>query len=59
MAVIDGKMGVLDYFRAIKASFKPMIQQDIKSKDLSCALISFVCPHYGYFRAKYYDFTRK
>jgi glycosyltransferase involved in cell wall biosynthesis len=56
---VDGKIGLLDYFHAIKASFKPMIQQDIKSKDLSCALISFVCPHYGYFRAKYDDIIRK
>jgi glycosyltransferase involved in cell wall biosynthesis len=56
---VDGKIGLLDYFHAIKASFKPMIQEDIKSKDFSCALISFACPHYGYFRAKYDDFIRR
>lgn len=56
---IDGKMGVLDYFRAMKASFKPMIQQDLKSRDLASALISFACPHYGYLRAKHNEFFRK
>ena len=56
---IEGKMGVLDYFRAIKASFKPMIQQDLKARDLSCAIISFACPHYGYLNAKYNDFLHK
>jgi glycosyltransferase involved in cell wall biosynthesis len=55
----DGKMGVLDYFRAMKASFKPMIQQDLKSRDLASALISFACPHYGYLRAKHNGFFRK
>jgi glycosyltransferase involved in cell wall biosynthesis len=56
---IDGKMGVLDYFRSIKASFKPMIQQDLKSRDFASALISFACPHYGYLRAKYNEFFIK
>ena len=56
---IDGKMGLPDYFRAIKASFKPMIQQDLKSRDFASALISFACPHYGYLRAKYNEFFIK
>ena len=56
---VDGKIGLLDYFHAIKASFKPMIQQDLKTRDLASALISFACPHYGYFRAKYNGFFRK
>lgn len=56
---VDGKMGLLDYFRSIKASFKPMIQQDLKSRDLASALISFTCPHFGYLRAKHNGFFRK
>jgi hypothetical protein len=56
---VDSKMGLLDYFHAIKASFKPMIHQDLKSRDLASALISFACPHYGYLRAKHNGFFRK
>lgn len=56
---IDGEMGLLDYFRSIKASFKPMIQEDLQSRDLASALISFACPHYGYLRAKYNKFFNK
>ena len=45
-------MNFPDYLHSIKASFKPMIKEDLRAKDISAALLSFVCPHYGYARAK-------
>ncbi|MDG0964306.1 MAG: glycosyltransferase [Opitutales bacterium] len=56
---IDEGMGILDYIQSIKASFRPMIQQDIKSRDFASVLISFLCPHYGYLRAKHHEFFSK
>ena len=55
---IDGKMNFLDYCHSIKASFKPMIIEDLLANDIPSALLSFVCPHYGYLTAKIRD-TRK
>lgn len=46
----DEIMSFYDYLISIKASIRPMIQQDIMAYDLKSALISFLCPHYGYCR---------
>jgi cellulose synthase/poly-beta-1,6-N-acetylglucosamine synthase-like glycosyltransferase len=48
-----------DYLMAIKASIRPMIQQDIMASDLKSALISFLCPHYGYCRYLFRKLTGK
>jgi cellulose synthase/poly-beta-1,6-N-acetylglucosamine synthase-like glycosyltransferase len=42
-----------DYWQSIKASFRPMIQDDIMANDWKSSCISFVCPHYGFFRHIY------
>ena len=55
----DESMSLSDYLDAIKASFKPMMQQDLKAKDFKSILISFLCPHYGYFRYLFRKFTGK
>lgn len=52
-------MSLRDYLNAIKASIKPMIQQDLKAKDWRAAFISFICPHYGFFRHLYRKLTGK
>lgn len=44
------KMSWLDYTHAIKASFRPMIENDLKAYDLGSAMISLLCPHYGFIR---------
>lgn len=49
---VEENMNFPDYLHSIKASFKPMIKEDLRAKDISAALLSFVCPHYGYARAK-------
>ena len=49
----DEKFTLKDYWQAIKASFRPMMQEDIRAKDWRSALISFLCPHYGFFRYLY------
>tara|TARA_B100002019_G_scaffold133187_1_gene114535 strand:- start:7553 stop:8404 length:852 start_codon:yes stop_codon:yes gene_type:complete len=48
-----------DYWHAFKASFRPMIQEDIKANDWKSALISFLCPHYGYCRYLFRKLTGK
>ena len=53
------EMKLKDYFNSIKASFKPMIQQDLKAKDWQAAMISFLCPHYGYTRYLRRKFSSK
>jgi cellulose synthase/poly-beta-1,6-N-acetylglucosamine synthase-like glycosyltransferase len=53
----DENMSLCDYLNAIKASFKPMIQQDLNAKDWRAALVSFLCPHYGYMRYHYRKIT--
>ena len=55
----DESMSFHDYWKAIKASIKPMIQEDLKAKDWGTAFISFICPHYGYLRYLYRKFTGK
>ncbi|MDA7823568.1 glycosyltransferase [Opitutales bacterium] len=55
----DESMSFYDYLIAIKASIRPMIQQDIMAYDLKSALISFLCPHYGYCRYLFRKFTGK
>ena len=55
----DESMSFNDYWNAIKSSVRPMIQQDLKSKDWRAVLVSFVCPHYGFFRHLYRKFTGK
>ena len=55
----DESMSFYDYLVAIKASIRPMIQQDIIAYDLKSALISFLCPHYGYCRYLFRKFTGK
>ena len=55
----DESMYFYDYLMAIKASIRPMIQQDIMAFDLKSALISFLCPHYGYCRYLFRKFTGK
>jgi glycosyltransferase involved in cell wall biosynthesis len=46
----DEKFTLKDYWHAIKASFRPMMQEDIKANDWKGAFISFLCPHYGLVR---------
>lgn len=41
---------IKDYWYSIKASFRPMIQEDLKANDWKSAFISLLCPHYGLFR---------
>jgi len=41
----DEKPSVKGYFHNLKASIKPMMQEDLKEKDLQCALISLLVPH--------------
>ena len=55
----DESMSFHDYWKAIKASIKPMIQEDLKAKDGRAAFVSFICPHYGYLRYLYRKFTGK
>jgi GT2 family glycosyltransferase len=55
----DESMSSKDYWKAIKASIKPMIQEDLKAKDWRAAFVSFICPHYGYLRHLYRKFTGK
>lgn len=55
----DERMSFYDYLIAIKASIKPMIQQDLKANDFKSALISFFCPHYGYCRYLFRKITGK
>ena len=55
----DESMSFHDYWNAIKASIKPMIQQDLKAKDWRAFFISFICPHYGYLRHLYRKTTGK
>lgn len=55
----DEKFTLKDYWHAIKASFRPMIQEDIKAKDWRGALISLLCPHYGFCRHLYRGFFGK
>lgn len=44
------KFSLKDYWHAIKASFRPMMQEDIKAYDWKSVIISFICPHYGLIR---------
>ena len=53
------EMKLKDYFNSINASFKPMVQQDLKAKDWQAAMISFLCPHYGYTRYLRRKFSSK
>ena len=53
----DETMSFHDYLKAIKASIKPMIEEDLKAKDWRAAFVSFICPHYGYFRHLCRKFT--
>jgi GT2 family glycosyltransferase len=53
------KFQLKDYWHAFKASFRPMIQEDIKDNDWKSALISFLCPHYGYCRYLFRKLTGK
>jgi glycosyltransferase involved in cell wall biosynthesis len=55
----DEKFTLRDYLYAIKASFRPMMQEDIRANDWRSALISFLCPHYGLFRHLYRTFSGK
>ena len=44
------KMSLIDYLHSIKSSIRLMIPQDLNQGDWRSALISFICPHYGYLR---------
>jgi GT2 family glycosyltransferase len=55
----DEKFTLKDYWHAIKASFRPMMQEDFKAKEWSSALISFLCPHYGFLRYFYRNLSGK
>ena len=55
----DEEFSMKDYWNAFKASLRPMMQEDIKANDWSAAFVSFLCPHYGYFRHLYRKFTGK
>jgi cellulose synthase/poly-beta-1,6-N-acetylglucosamine synthase-like glycosyltransferase len=56
---INESMSLRAYFHAIKASFRPMIEQDLKNGDWGSALISLLCPHFGFFRSKFRRITGK
>ena len=49
----DEKFYLQNYWHAIKSSFRPMMQEDIRANDWKSAFISFLCPHYGFFRHLY------
>ena len=53
----DEKFSIKDYLHAIKASFRPMMQEDIKANDWRSAFISFLCPHFGFFRHLYRELS--
>lgn len=55
----DEKFTLKDYWHAIKASFRPMMQEDIKANDWKSAFISFIYPHYGYCRYLFRKFAGK
>ena len=55
----DEKFTLKDYWHAIKASFRPMIQEDIKAYDWRSAFISFLCPHFGFLRHLYRKLSGK
>ena len=46
----DDKFSLKEYRHAIKASFRPMMQEDIKANDWKSLFISFICPHYRFIR---------
>ena len=50
---VHEKMTIADYFHAMKSSLKPMVQEDLRKADWPCALISLICPHYGFARSVY------
>ena len=54
---VDEKFSIKDYWHAIKASFRPMMQEDIKANDWRSAFISFLCPHFGFFRHLYRELS--
>jgi len=53
------KFTLKDYWHAIKASFRPMMQEDIIANDWRSAFISFLCPHYGFLRHLYRKLSGK
>jgi len=55
----DEKFTLKDYWHAIKASFRPMMQEDIRANDWISAFISFLCPHYGFLRHLYRKLSGK
>lgn len=55
----DENFTLKDYWHAIKASFSPMMQEDIKAKDWRSAFISLLCPHYGFLRHLYRKLSGK
>ena len=55
----DEKFSLRDYWHAIKASFRPMMQEDMRENDWKSAFISFLCPHYGFYRYLYRRFFGK
>ena len=55
----DEKFTLRDYWHAIKASFRPMMQEDMRENDWKSAFISFLCPHYGFYRYLYRRFFGK
>ena len=55
----DEKFTLKDYWHAIKASFRPMMQDDIRANDWRSAFISFLCPHYGFLRHLYRKLSGK
>lgn len=56
---INERMTFRNYLHAIKASFRPMIQEDFKAGEWKSAIISLLCPHYGFLRSKFRNVTRK
>ena len=55
----DEKFTLKDYWHAIKSSFRPMMEEDIRANDFKSAFISFLCPHYGFFRHLYRGLSGK
>ena len=48
---VEENMNFSDYLHAIRASLNPMLIGDVRDRDLKSALISLLCPHYGFLRS--------
>lgn len=47
----DERITATEYLHAIKASIKPMAQNDLSNNEWCCVLISLLCPHYCFLKS--------